>query len=82
MEVKVFQNLLKKEGMDQFYLYNKTKSAVAERAIKTIKSKLARYNTKNQTHRWIDILDLMTKSSYHMFHLSLKKAPINVKLED
>ena len=79
---KVFQNLLKKEGIDHFYSYNETKSAVAERAIKTIKSKLARYMTKNQTHRWIDILEVMTKSYNHTFHRSLKKAPINVKPED
>lgn len=47
----VSKKLLKNKGIERFYAFNETKAAVAEREIKTIKSKIARYMTTKQTHR-------------------------------
>ena len=77
-----FQNLLKREGIKHFYSLNETKAALAERAIKTIKSKIARYMSKHQTHRWIDILKDVTQSYNQTYHRAIKKAPIDVKKSD
>lgn len=45
------------------------------RAIKTIKSKISRYMTPHQIHRWIDVLDSITQSYNTSFHRSIKMAP-------
>lgn len=49
------QKLLKENGVSHFCSQNGKKANVAERGIKTIKSKLSRYMTQNQTHRWVDV---------------------------
>ncbi len=77
-----FQKLLKERGIEHFYALNETKAAVAERAIKTIKSRLARYRTKKQTNRWIDVLDSVTRSYNNTYHRSIKKSPASVKAKD
>jgi transposase InsO family protein len=56
------QRLLKAERVDHFYTQNEQKSCYDERCIKTLKSKLFRYLSRHQTHRWIDILDEITQS--------------------
>jgi hypothetical protein len=48
--------------VDHFYTQNEQKSSYAERCIKTLKSKLFRYLSRHQTHRWIDVLDEITQS--------------------
>ena len=45
------------------------------RAIKTIKSKISRYMTPHQIHRWIDVLDSITQSYNISFHRSIKMVP-------
>lgn len=78
----VFQKLLNREAIHHFYSLNETKAAVAERAIKTIKSRLTRYVTKRQTRRWIDVLDDVTKSYNQTYNRSIKKAPQDVRVDD
>jgi hypothetical protein len=61
---------MKREKVDHFFTQNEQKSSYAERAIKTMKSKLSRYMSCHQTHRWIDVLDSVTQlqrklSSFH-----------------
>ncbi|MEW8547031.1 MAG: transposase family protein [Candidatus Thiodiazotropha sp.] len=78
----IFEKLLKSKGIEHFYSLNETKAAVAERAIKTIKSRIARYMTTKQTHRWIDNLNDITESYNRTYHRSLKRAPREVKPRD
>ena len=78
----VFQKELKREGIEHFYSLNETKAAIAERAIKTIKSRMGRYMTTKQTHRWINALDAVTESYNGTYHRTLKKAPKDVKGSD
>ncbi len=77
-----FQKLLKKHHIDHFYSNNETKCVMVERAIKTIKSRLARYMTHHQTHRWIDILASITDSYNKTYHRSIKMAPASVTKRD
>jgi transposase InsO family protein len=69
------QRLLKAERVDHFYTQNEQKRSYAERCIKTLKSKLFRYLSRHQTHRWIDILDEITQSYNASYHRSIKMAP-------
>ena len=74
--------LLKKEGVDFFVTHNIVKASYAERAIKTIKSRLVRYMTHKQVHRWIDILPKITQSYNQTYHRSIKRSPQSVKRKD
>ena len=58
------------------------KASYAERAIKTLKSKIIRYMTHKQTRRWIDILPDITASYNSTYHRSIKRAPRSVKAQD
>jgi len=62
------QRLLKREKVDHFFTQNEHKSSYAERAIKTINSKLSRYMSRRQTHRWIDVLDSELQWKLSSFH--------------
>ena len=68
--------------MEHFYTQNELKASYAERAIKTIKSKISRYMTRHQTHRWIGILEPITMSYNSTVHRSIKMAPKNVTTKD
>ena len=48
----------------------------AERAIRTIKLKLTRYMTQNQTHQWYDQLQNITSSCNKTYHRTIKMSPI------
>ncbi len=72
---KDVKQLLKKEGVDYFATQNIVKASYAERAIKTIKSRIVRYMTRKQTHRWIDVLPKITESYNKTYHRSIKRAP-------
>jgi hypothetical protein len=56
---KLVSRLLKEMGVKHFFSSNKKKSCFAERAIK---SKLSRYMSCHQRHRWIDVLKSDTDS--------------------
>ena len=76
------KRLLNKEGIGYFVTQNVVKASYAERAIKTIKLRLARYMTRKQTHRWIDVLPEITKSYNQTYHRSIKRSPASVKKND
>ena len=79
---KDVRGLLKREKVNYFVTRNVVKASYAERAIKTIKSRIARYMTRHQTHRWVDILDDVTKSYNQTYHRSIKRTPQSVKPSD
>ena len=68
--------------MKHYVTQNETKAKYAERLIKHIRKKLARYMSFKQTHRWVDILDDMMHSYNHSYHRSIKMTPADVTAED
>lgn len=76
------QRLLKAERVDHFFTQNEQKSSYSERCIKTLKSKIFRYLSRHQTHRWIDVLDDITQSYNAAYHRSIKMAPRAVTKKD
>ena len=54
---KIVQNLFKEEGVHHFLTSTEVKAGIAERAIKTLKSKYFKYMSHKQTFRYIDIVD-------------------------
>ena len=71
-------------NVDRFVSQNETKANYAERAIKTVKTKLTRYMMHRQTYRYIDILQEVSDSYNSSKHSSLGRAPkqVNVANED
>ena len=66
-----------------FYTSNnpETKAAVAERVIRTLKSRIYRYMTKHNTKRYIDVLQDIVSSYNNSKHRSIKMKPIEVTAE-
>ena len=48
----------------------------------TIKSRLSRYMTQNQTHRWVDVLPEVIESYNANYHRTIKIAPNQVKTSE
>ena len=78
---KNVKTFLKKEDIIVFVTHNTVKASYAERAIKTIKSKLIRYLTRKQSRRWVDVLSNITESYNKTYHRSIKRTPQSVKPE-
>ncbi len=69
----------KKNNVHWFYTVHETKANVAERGIKTLKTRLARYKLAKQTKRWIDVLDQFTKNYNETLHRTLGVSPKQAK---
>jgi hypothetical protein len=76
------QTLMRERNIDHFFTQNESKANYAERAIKNVKLRLSRYRSRHQSHRWVDVLDDVTKSYNATYHRSLKRAPEQVKKRD
>ena len=75
---KTVKSFLTEYGIHLFSTYNETQANYAERAIKTIKSKLYRYLISRNTLRYIDVLQDLVKSYNHTKHSSLGRTPASV----
>lgn len=76
------KNWFKPKHMNHFGTQNETKANYAERAIKTIKKKIARYMSFKQSHRWVDILEKAVYSYNHSYHRSIRMSPAQVTRKD
>jgi hypothetical protein len=73
------RNLLNDRAINMFSTENSDiKASVAERAIRTIKTKLWRYFTHNNTKQYIDVLQQLAANYNATYHTTLKCAPIDV----
>ncbi|KAI8503792.1 hypothetical protein Bbelb_187630 [Branchiostoma belcheri] len=74
-----FQTLLKKENVEFFTTFNaETKASVVERFNRTLKTRMWKYFTANNTRRYIDVLDDLLEAYNHSYHRSIKRAPVEV----
>lgn len=72
---KPTQELFKKHGIHWFATENETKAQVVERFNRTLKSKMWKYFTQNETKKWIDILPNLIKNYNTSIHRSIKMTP-------
>ena len=79
---KIVQKLFRDEGVHHFLTSTEKKASIAERAIKTLKSKYFRHMTEKQTFRYTDILDEVTFAYNHRFHRSIGMRPVDVTEEN
>ena len=80
---KLVQNLFKDKGVDFFVSKNEDiKASIVERFNRTIKEKIYRYLTYNNTTRYIDDLQNIVKSYNNSYHRSIKRAPFQVNFQN
>ena len=67
---------MKEQGVN-FYTTNNpdTKCAIAERSIRTLKSRIFRYFTAKNTWRYIDVLPKIVESYNNSYHRTIRMAP-------
>ena len=75
-----FQNVMFSNGINHFSTptLTKFKASVAERAIRTIKTKIDRYMQHTKSKNWIDVIDDIVDGYNHTPHSSHKLAPLDV----
>ena len=76
------QALLKEYDVKFFTTNNETKASVVERFNRTLKTKMWKYFTSQNTHRYIDILPDLMEAYNNSFHRSIKTKPSQVSREN
>lgn len=72
------KNLFDQYGITHYSLHGPHKAAIAERFIRTIKSRFEKYFFASKTFRWIDILEPFIENYNNTFHRSIKMTPNEV----
>jgi hypothetical protein len=75
---KNVKNLLNKNNVELFVLRSEMKASVVERFNRTLKEKMFRYFTEEDTKRYIDVLQNFVKSYNQSYHRSIKTSPVEV----
>ena len=76
---KPFQDFLKSEFISHWYATSPdVKCAIAERYIRTLKSRIWKYFTRNKTKRYIDVLPELVAAINNSYHRTIKRAPSSV----
>lgn len=73
-----FRSVLEKHSITMYHTNNDEKSAIAERANRTINSHLKIHFTKNGNHKWVDFLKKLTKTYNNDVHRTIGMAPSQV----
>ena len=75
-----FKKWLRDNDVVMYSTNNEGKSVVAERFIRTLKSKIFKYMTSISKNVYIDKLDDLVNDTYHnTYHTAIKMKPIDVK---
>ena len=74
-----FKKWLKDNDGDMYSTHNEGKSVVAERFIKTLKTKVYKYMTAISKNAYIDKLDDIVSEYNNTYHATIKMKPVDVK---
>ena len=74
-----FKKWLKDNDIEMYSIHNEGKSVVAERFIRTLKTKIYKYMTSVSKNVYIDKLDDIVGKYNNTFHRTIKMKPIDVK---
>ena len=73
-----FKKWLKDNDIEMYSIHNEGKSVVAERFIRTLKTKIYKYMTSVSKNIYVDKLDIVGEYN-NTFHRTIKMKPVNVK---
>ena len=74
-----FKNLLKDNDIEMYSTHNTLKSVVAERFIRTLKTKIDKYMTLISKNVYIDKLDDLVNEYNNVYHGTIKMRSVDVK---
>ena len=78
---RVFRGWLEENDVEMYSIYNDGKTVVVERFNLTMKERMWRYFSANNTHRYYDILDTLISSYNAKYHRSIKMSPKDASLK-
>ena len=78
----IFNTLVLKYGLIMYTLKAPIKAGIAERFIRTLKTRIERYFTEHNTVKWIDVLDKISVALNNSYHRSIGMAPNQVNFEN
>jgi Integrase core domain len=79
---ELFKQLTDSHSINHYFAYDdKTGAPTAERVLRTIKGRIWRYMTANQTRNYLKALSDIVHTYNHTSHRSIGMAPADVKLE-
>ena len=71
---------LEKNAIEMYSTHNEGKSVIAERFIRTLKSKIYKYMTSLSKNVYIDKLDGILNKYNNTYHSAIKMKPVDVKV--
>ena len=74
-----FKKWLKDNDIEMYSTHNEGKSVVAERFIRTLKTKIYKYMTSISKNVYIDKLDDIVNEYNNTYHRTIKMKPVDVK---
>ena len=75
---KYFTDFLKMNNIEMYSTFNKGKSVIAERFIKTLKNKIYKHMTAISKNIYVDVLDDIVNKYNNTVHKTIKMKPIDV----
>lgn len=76
------QSFLKIRGIHFFTTNSEMKANIVERFNRTLKGRMFKFFTANNTYRYIDVLPLLVKGYNNTVHSSIKMKPVDVRKRD
>ena len=73
-----FKKWLKDNNIEMYSIHNEEKSVVAERVIRTLKTKIYKYMTSVSQNVYIDKLDDRVSEYNNTYHITIKMNPLDV----
>ena len=77
-----FNKHVKELGVELYSTENEEKSSAAERWNRTMKEKMFKYFTANNTNKYIDVLDEFVERYNNMRHSSIKMTPVEASKKE
>ena len=74
-----FEKWLKDNDIEMYSIHNEGKSVVAERFIRTLKTKIYKYMTSISKNVYIDKLDDVVNEYNNTYHRTITMKPVDVK---
>ena len=77
--IVLLQKWLKDNDIEMYSIHSEGKSVVAERFIRTLKTKIYKYMTSISKNVYIDKLDDIVNEYNNIYHRTIKMKPVDVK---
>ena len=76
---RMVKKWLKDNNIEMYSIQNKGKSVVAERVLRTLKTKIYRYMTSTSKNVYVDKLDDIVNEYNNTYHRTINMKPVDVK---